>query len=188
MRIPINLASEPFRRDRPLIVGSIAAGTLLLASLALFIYLGIKEREHTAEARETLAKLNVELRGLADRQTKLDAVLRQPNNAEVLDRSIFVNDLLLRKAVSWTRIFDDLERVVPHNVRIIQVRPQIGGNNELLLDMVVGAQAGENVLNLLMQLESSEVFGATTIHTMQPPSQTDPLFRYRVSVRYAQKL
>ena len=188
MRIPINLASEPFRRDRPLIVGSVAAAVLLLASLGVLIYLGLAEREHTAEARQTLSDLNGQLRALAAEQTKLDGVLRQPANAEVLDRSQFVNALLMRKAVSWTKIFDDLEKVVPHNVRLIQVRPQIGGNNELLLDMIVGAQAGENVLNLLMQLESSEVFGATTIHTMQPPSQTDPLFRYRVSVRYAQKL
>jgi type IV pilus assembly protein PilN len=115
-------------------------------------------------------------------------VLRQPRNAEVLDRSQFVNELLARKAVSWTKIFHDLERVVPHNVRVIQVRPQISGNNELLLDMIVASQAGENVLNLLMQLEASEVFGAVTPHSMLPPSQSDPLFRYRVSVRYAQKL
>jgi type IV pilus assembly protein PilN len=188
MRIPINLASEPFRRDRPVIVGSVAVGALLVCTLALFVFLSFKERGRTAEARQTLANLQGQLRGLAAEQSKIDGVLRQPRNAEVLDRSQFVNELLARKAVSWTKIFHDLERVVPHNVRVIQVRPQISGNNELLLDMIVASQAGENVLNLLMQLEASEVFGAVTPHSMLPPSQSDPLFRYRVSVRYAQKL
>jgi type IV pilus assembly protein PilN len=188
MRIPINLASEPFRRDRPLIVGSIAVGLLLTATLALFVVLSFHERGRTAEARQTLATLQSQLRGLAAEQSKIDGVLRQPGNAEVLDRSQFVNALLMRKAVSWTKIFEDLERVVPHNVRVIQVRPQLSTNNELLLDMIVGAQNGENVLNLLMQLEASEVFGAVTPHSMLPPSQSDPLYRYRVSVRYAQKL
>jgi type IV pilus assembly protein PilN len=188
MRIPVNLASEPFRRDRPLIIGSVAAGLLLLATLAMFTFMSMREREHTAEARQRLATLNEELRSLAAEQTKLDGVLRQPRNAEVLDRSQFVNALLQRKAVSWTKIFEDLERVVPHNVRVIQVRPQINPNNELLLDMIVGSQAGESILNLLMQLEASDVFGAVSIHSIQPPSQADPLYRYRVSVRYAQKL
>jgi Tfp pilus assembly protein PilN len=188
MRIPVNLASEPFRRDRPLIIGSVAAGLLLIASLAMFTFMSLREREHTAEARQKLADLTAQLQSLSTEQSKLDGVLRQPRNAEVLDRSQFVNALLERKAVSWTKIFEDLERVVPHNVRIIQVRPQINPNNELLLDMIVGSQAGENILNLLMQLEASEVFGAVSIHSIQPPSQADPLYRYRVSVRYAQKL
>ncbi|HET8547769.1 MAG TPA: hypothetical protein VFL57_07195 [Bryobacteraceae bacterium] len=188
MRIPVNLASEPFRRDRPLIVGSVAAGLVLIGTLAMFTFIALREREHTAEARETLARLNAQLRTLASEQAKLDSILRQPRNAEVLDRSEFVNSLLLRKGVSWTKIFEDLEVVVPHNIRVIQVRPQINPKNELLLDMIVGAQAGENILNLLMQLEASDVFGATTIHSIQPPSQADPLYRYRVSVRYAQKL
>jgi type IV pilus assembly protein PilN len=154
----------------------------------MFTLMSLRGREHTASARQTLANLNGQLRTLAAEQAKLDSVLREPRNAEVLDRSQFVNSLLQRKAVSWTKIFEDLERVVPHNVRVIQVRPQINPNNELLLDMIVGSQASENILNLLMQLESSDVFGATTIHSIQPPSQADPLYRYRVSVRYAQKL
>jgi type IV pilus assembly protein PilN len=114
--------------------------------------------------------------------------MRQEQNAEVLDRSLFLNALLARKGVSWTRIFADLEQVTPHNVRVITVRPQISTNNELLLDMVVGSQAVEPILNFVMQLEGSTVFGKTTVHTTIPPSQTEPLYRSRVTVNYAQKL
>jgi hypothetical protein len=32
------------------------------------------------------------------------------------------------------------------------------------------------------------VFGATAVHSSLPPAQTEPLFRYRISVNYAQKL
>ena len=188
MRIPVNLASEPFRRDRPLIVGSIAAGLLLLGTFVMFTFMALRERAHTAEARQKLATLNAALSTLSAEQTKIDGVLRQPRNAEVLDRSEFVNSLLLRKSISWTKIFEDLEHVVPHNVRIIQVRPQINPNNELLLDMIVGTQAPDSFVNLLMQLEASDLFGAVTPHSIQPPSQADPSYRYRVSVRYAQKL
>ena len=46
-------------------------------------------------------------------QAQLDAVLRKPENAEVLERSVFLNALLVRKGISWTRIFADLEKVLP---------------------------------------------------------------------------
>lgn len=188
MRIDVNLASEPFRRDRSLIVASSAVALLLLATLMIFSGLAVAERSRTAEAREELSRLDARLRGLAAEQAKLDGTLRQPANAEVLDRIQFVNALLVRKGVSWTRIFADLEKVVPPNVRLIQIRPQILRENELVLDMVVGAQSSEPVVNLLMRLEASEQFGATTVQNWLPPSQSDPLFRYRVSVQYGQKL
>ena len=46
-------------------------------------------------------------------QARQDAILRQPENAEVLERSLFLNALLYRKGISWTRIFADLEKSFP---------------------------------------------------------------------------
>ena len=189
MTIGINLASEPFRRDRPLVAASAAVGVMLLGLLGMLIYLAASERERAAEAREAIARAEKQLTTMAQERARLEAVLRQPQNAEVLDRSLFLNGLLARKGVSWTRIFSDLEGVTPHNVRVITVRPQIvTASNELLLDMVVGSQSVDSILNFVMQLEASNIFGKTTVHTTLPPSQTEPLFRSRVSVNYAQKL
>lgn len=188
MRIAVNLASEPFRRDRPMIVASTLVGAMLAAVLVVLVYLAMAERDRAAEARETLDRMERQMRTLEAEEAKLSAVLRQPQNAEVLERSVFLNSLIARKGVSWTRIFADLEKVTPHNVRLISVRPQISARNELVLDMWVGAQATEPVQNMVMQLEQSPLFGATTVHNWLPPSQNEPLYRFRVSVTYAQKL
>jgi hypothetical protein len=188
MRVAINLASEPFRRDRPLIAGSVAVGLLLVGLLVMLSYLAMSERARAAEARAAISKTEAQLASMAKERARLEATLRQPQNAEVLDRSIFLNSLLTRKGVSWTRIFSDLEKVTPPNVRVVTVRPQINGNNELLLDMVVASQAVESIQNLSMQLEASSLFGRTMIHTTVPPTQTEPLFRSRITVNYAQKL
>ena len=48
--------------------------------------------------------------------------------------------------------------------------------------------AAQYVVNMLLKLEASDVFGATEVSGVLPPSQTDPLYRYRLSVNYAQKL
>jgi type IV pilus assembly protein PilN len=188
MRVGINLASEPFRRDRPLVAGSIAVGVMLVGLLGMLIYLAVGERARAAEAREAIVKTETQLKIMQRERAQFENVLRQQQNADVLDRSVFLNDLLMRKGVSWTRIFSDLEKVTPHNVRLISVRPQIRPNNDLTLDMVVGSQSAESILNFFMQLEASSLFGKTTVHTTLPPSQTEPLFRSRVSVNYAQKL
>jgi type IV pilus assembly protein PilN len=85
-------------------------------------------------------------------------------------------------------MFEDLEKVFPGNVRLVAVRPYIADTGLIQLDMVVGAQTPEPVIDLLRRLESSTMFGATALLSSQPPSQNEPLYRYRVSVAYAQKL
>jgi len=188
MRIPINLSSEPFRRDRPMMVASVAAGVVLTLLLMVLVSLAVSERNRAKEAREQMARAQAQLTKINTEQARLETLMRLPQNAETLERSLFINMLISRKGVSWTKIFNDLESVMPHNVRLISVRPQLNGPNDLLLDMQVGAQSSEPVVTLLMALEGSPLFGTTTIHSWLPPSQTEPLYRYRVSVTYAQKL
>ena len=188
MKVSINLASEPFRRDRPLIIGSVVVGVLLTIMFAVLTFVSISERNRASQARQSIVLMEKQLAAYSQEQSRLDGTLRQPKNAEVLERSLFLNALLLRKGVSWTRIFEDLEKVTPPSVRLISVRPQISPNNELMLDMVVGTQTSEPFITFVSALERSNVFSLPTVHNSQPPSQTDPLFKYRISVNYAQKL
>ena len=86
-------------------------------------------------------------------------------------------------------IFGDLEKVVPYNVRLVSVKlPQVNSDNAVQLDMMVGAESFAPVLELLKRLETSPQFGPTSVVNSLPPSQTDKLWKYRVSVSYAQKL
>jgi len=102
---------------------------------------------------------------------------------------VLLNNLITRKSISWTRIFADLEKVMPANVRLIAIRlPQINTQNQVLLDMVVAAQDPQPILDFLRKLEASSDFMGITGYTSQPPTQNEPLYRYRLSVKYAQKL
>ena len=172
-----------------MLVASGVCAILLVALLGVQIFLIVSEREQVKDSRLAVDRLTAQLRTINAEQAKLDDTLRQPANAEVLQRSVLLNTLVERKSVSWTRIFADLEGVMPHNVRLIQVRlPQINSRNEVLLDMVVGAQSPEPVIDFLKRLQVSPLFGPATVSSSQPPSQNEPLYRYRVSVEYGQKL
>ncbi|MBN9658286.1 MAG: hypothetical protein J0H49_08910 [Acidobacteria bacterium] len=188
VRIPINLSQEPFRKDRPILVASAVTGLLLVGVLLMLVSIIIREREAARESREMMARIDQQLSVVNQQYAKIEAQLRQPVNSAVLDRSILLNALLIRKGISWTRLFEDLEKVFPGNVRLVAVRPYVTGDNLVQLDMVVGAQTPEPVIQLLRRLEGSSLFGATALLSSQPPSQNEPLYRYRVSVNYAQKL
>lgn len=189
LRIPINLASEPFRRDRPLLVGSVALAGALSLLLVYQVLAIVSERHQAASIRFAIDRQSAQLRAIAAQQAALNATLRKPENAEVLERSLFLNTLIERKAISWTKIFADLEKVMPYNVKLVSVRlPEVDSNDQVLLDMVVGAKEVPPILELFKKLEASPQFGNTSVQSSAPPSQTDPFYRYHVTVTYAQKL
>ncbi|HTP26859.1 MAG TPA: hypothetical protein VMH81_02330 [Bryobacteraceae bacterium] len=188
MKIPINLASQPFRRDRAMLVASIAVSLLLCGSLAVLISLARADKSQLADLNHQVDHLTTQIRRVTAQQSQLDTVLRKPQNAEVLERSVFLNALLLRKGVSWTRIFADLEKVMPYNVRLIQIRPSVTPQGQVSLDMTVGANEMPPVIDLYKALQESPLFSYSEVKVLSPPTQSDPFYKCRVSVEYAQKL
>jgi len=51
LRVPLNLASEPFRRDRPLVVGSAALAVALTLVLIYQVFAIVSERRQAADIR-----------------------------------------------------------------------------------------------------------------------------------------
>jgi len=188
MKIPINLASQPFRRDRAMLVASLAVSLLLVATLGGLISLILSDRAQVADVRRDVSQLNGQIRQVAAQQAKLDAVLRRPENTVVLERSVLINELLYRKGISWTKIFEDLSKTLPYNVKVMTIRPFVNKDNQVTLDMQVGSETQGAVIEFLKSLEASPVFGSPSVPSSQAPSQAEPLYRSRILVTYAQKL
>ena len=192
MKLAINLASQPFRRDRAMLVASIAVAILLLGSLGALIMLARADNAQLADVRKEVSGLRAQVAAATKQQQDAETILRKPENAEVLERSIFLNTLLDRKGVSWTRLLADLEKVMPHNVKVITIRPYISGNvsgkSQITLDMQVGAEGPKAALDMYKALEGSPLFGGVFQLQSMPPSQAEPLYRYRFTVNYAQNL
>ncbi len=184
----INLASEPFRRDRPALVAGVAFLVALTALLSFQIHLIFADRDALAESRAAVESVDRQVMALTAEQSRLEGQLRRSENAVVLDRSLFLNSLLVRKGVSWTMIFSDLEKVIPHNVRLMAIRPHLDPDNRIQLEMTVGAQSPEPVIEMLIKLEGSARFGPPSLGNSLPPTQSEPLHRFRIHVNYAQEL
>jgi type IV pilus assembly protein PilN len=188
MKIPINLASEPFRRDRAMLAASAAVGVLLLFLLAVLVTLANADSAQTADLRKEVNQLRTQIAAGVKQQAGFEAVIRKPENAQVLELSVFLNTLLSRKGISWTRILADLEKTMPANVKMLNIQPYVTGRNQVVLSLQVGSEGPEPVILFYKKLESSDVFGGVTQNIYQPPSQAEPLYRYRFTVNYAQKL
>jgi len=189
VKIPINLATEPFRRVRAVVVAAAALSAALLLLLVFQIFLISSARSQASSSRVLLDRLNHQLRNVSLEQQKLDGIMRQPANAEVLDRSVFLNYLIEHKAISWTKLFADLETVMPKDLRLMSVRlPQIDAQNHVMVDMTVASKDPTPILEFIKHLESSKQFSDTQLISTQPPSTNEPFIRSRMSVSYAQTL
>jgi type IV pilus assembly protein PilN len=160
----------------------------------VLIALMFNERAKASNVRREITQERAQLQRLQREQSQFSSILAKPENADVFARSVFLNQLIARRAVSWSRVFKDLETVMPANMRVVAVRlPQVpsedvAGVDHVQLDMVVGTDRPDAVIQLLKRLQESTLFGAATVVNQQPPTQNDPLYRYRVTVAYAQKL
>jgi type IV pilus assembly protein PilN len=172
-----------------MLVASSALAVVLALLLGVVGYLIAADRARVKDTRVAVARLDDELRKISAEQAKREGTLRQPANAEVLQRSYLLNTLIDHKAISWTKIFGDLETVMPLETRIISVRlPQITSQNEVVLDVEVGAKDPGPFLVLLNHLNKSPLFGPVAMKGTQPPTQQEPMYKFRFTVNYAQKL
>jgi len=190
----INLASDPFRRERAQNTGYAVMCAVLTVILLVIAGLIWHSRAQASRIRSEIAQEQAQLQSLRGEQGRYQSVLRRPSNAGVFSRSVFLNELISRRSVSWTRVFEDLATVMPPTVRIGTIRlpqtpaEQSGGVNRVQLDVTLGAERPDSVIQLLTNLQASPLFGAVTVVSQFPPTQNEPLYKYRLTVSYGQKL
>jgi len=184
----LNLATKPAGGYRAFFALACAA-TLTLLVLTAWLVVGFLRIEGTPE------QLLGRQRDLLAEQSRLDTLaaaasrqLRSDSTGETLERTAFLNGLLVRKSVSWTRTFLDLEVVLPPNVRMLTIKPEVARGDTIRLDMTLGAKAPADFIGFLRTLEESDLFRAPALRGSVPPSDGDPTFRYQLTVEYDQQL
>ena len=64
VRIPINLATQPFRKDRAMVVASSVTAVLLLAVFGLLVNIVLNQREAARDSRELMAQVDAQLKAI----------------------------------------------------------------------------------------------------------------------------
>jgi len=158
MNITINLATRPFADLGPILKRlRIAMAVFVLLSIAFGVGLHyLHAKAEAARARERaveaeIARINQERQGY-------QSMMRQPENAQVLQEANNLNALFDEKAFSWTLAMEDLETVLPGGVQVTTLEPvrdQKTGEITLKLRVVGPRDKG---IELVQNLEHSRHF------------------------------
>jgi type IV pilus assembly protein PilN len=158
MRLDINLATRPYEDAREfwsrwgLGVGLLGLLTLVLLGWAISGWTSAgRDRHNIAQLQQQIAGREKER---ADAQTVLDL----PANRSTRDQSQFLNGLIQRKAFSWTRVFEDLERVMPQNLHVVSLRPELNEQNQMELQIRVAGDTRGAAVELVHRMEGSKHF------------------------------
>jgi hypothetical protein len=163
MRLDINLASQPYEDARQFwmrwgtAVGAVGLLTLVLLTLDLTGWLNARRDRATLSQERAMIALRDQARATAER------ILNQPENRATRDQSQFLNEVIERKAFSWTRVLESLEKVMPPRVHVVAIDPALDDDNQLELKMRVAGDSRERAIELARRMEESRRFAQTSI-------------------------
>lgn len=124
MRV-VNLSRKPFLNRRPVariaILLWILGGLLLVVNTVLYAqYLA-----GTTKNRELLAEIDAEIKA---EEKALDIAVDRVRRLDLGDRNLkasFLNELIAQRTFPWSRLFDDLEDVLPEDIHLQSVAPKV---------------------------------------------------------------
>lgn len=163
MRVDINLATQPYEDSGSLWLRWGGGLALLGLFTLILIYSALAG---WAAARKDRSLIEQRQQQIAERdreKARAEAILDLPANRSTRDRSQFLNDLFQRKAFSWTKVFEDLERVMPARLHVVSIQPEMASDNQLQIKLVVAGESRERALELVRKMEGSQRFQQTQI-------------------------
>ena len=178
-----NLSTRPFLNTRPVwlvtAVAGLAALILIVLNLRLFLVAN-RSLEDEVARRDALL----------ERHEALEAEVRQDIGAlervpwRTLTRRVEATNLILREhAFSWLRMLDDIERVMPYDVRLTKIAPAVGPDG-IALSLELIAHNRDAMLQLLDNLIADERFSNPTPSSEATPEEettSDYVMSLRVS-------
>jgi type IV pilus assembly protein PilN len=136
--------------------------------------------------RQELDKLQSQIAAYDREKAEAEAVLNQPQNRELREQSQFLNQLFERKSFSWTRVFEDLEQVMPAHLHVISIHPESADNNNIEIKLVVGGDSQVQALDLVRKMEKSKHFKQTRINreVQQEQSPNSDRVQFEIEAAY----
>jgi type IV pilus assembly protein PilN len=169
MEVRLNLATKPLESHRRFLASaslSAFVAAVVFAALGWHVY---SVRRAATEVLARTARINEERAEFEAKRRELERYFKQKSIADIHDRAAFINGIIAVRSFNWTKMFMDLERILPGGVRIISVEPkQDSGHVELTLTF--GAAGDDVKLQFIHALETSKQFSEVQIRSDVTPT------------------
>lgn len=154
----LNLSTRPFRGYRVQTILLSVALTVLIAA-SIWQFLGFRQYSAlAAQIRGQERSAQVESAVLGKQLEEFDAKLSRPEAADKINEIQFLNLIIARKTFPWTRIFSDLEELMPESVHLVSLRPDISDSGVALLHIEVRARSVQDWAKFGEALQSVPAF------------------------------
>lgn len=177
MRLNINLASKPYQDVRRILRQWVPVLLLLAACTAALIWKAASNWGHGRDINAKIAQIQAEIAGLDRQHDDALRLLRAPQNVPVLNTSKFLNGLIARKSFSWTRVFMQLEQIMPPKLHVVSISPELQpSTNTVQVHLTVAGTSRDAAVELVKRLEQSPSFHDARIveESQAAPKQDNP--------------
>lgn len=172
MKFNVNLATRPYEDERRFYMRWVP---LLLALAVIAIVLGGKAFANYRNSRQVenqIAERRQQIDKLQKEQLAAQSLLNLPENSGTRDQAQFLNNLFTRKAFSWTQVMADLERIMPPQVQVVSIRPELRTDGQLQFTLDVGTNRRDSAIELVRRMESSPRFREAQLRSENSKQET----------------
>jgi len=180
--IHLNLAARPYRDYRP-----VYAVVVILSLLTAFLMLNNVEtyyryQNDTSSTTTKIGKIESQTQQEHHRKEIAEQKLQALDLPGLDAQTRFVNAKLAERAFSWSALLDELESVLPQDVRLISVAPGFNGDGTISLGLTFAAKGPNGMIATINRMHSDPQFANPF-----PGAETrneDGSFAFNLTVQY----
>jgi hypothetical protein len=153
-----NLSTRPFYNTRAVRLALAAVGTIV-AALTIFNSVELWRLQRTSrELGQSVAQNESQATELRQKARTVQQAIDKTQLALVSAAAREANELIDRRAFSWTELLNQFQATLPPNVRISSVQPQVDSEGRMLVAISVQSRQQEDLDSFIEALEQTGVF------------------------------
>lgn len=180
--IHLNLAAHPYRDYRP-----VYAVVVVLSLLTAFLMLNNVEtyyryQNDTSSTTAKIGRIESQTQQEQHRKEIAEQKLGSLDLAALDAQTRFVNAKLAERAFSWSMLLDELESVIPQDVRLVSVAPGFNGDGSISLGLTLAAKGPNGMITTINRIHADPQFSNPF-----PGSENrneDGTFAFNLTVQY----
>ena len=168
----LNLSTRPFPAYRLINVALLVVFAALLVITVWQAYGFVRFSSLARDIRTDERNVRAEAESLQKQVAALESTLDRPEAAAKLNEIGFINGLIARKDLSWTRLFGNLEDMVPDSVHLVSLRPDVSPGGAVVLHLEAAGRSIADVSRFIEALEKSPEFENVVVSVEQKTEPT----------------
>jgi hypothetical protein len=167
-----NLAARPFANTRPVWLVTAAAAAVVAVMLGLLGVSYLQGNRTLAERIAARDELQQRHDALVDELRGEVRTLEGVPWRSLAARIASTNDILRERGFSWLEMLDDIEEVLPYDVRIVKITPKVDGDR-VQIGLEAVCRTRDALLELLDNMIRDPRFAEPTPRSEVFPEESD---------------